>query len=539
MMNREQNLKELESKAFDLLVVGGGITGAGIALDAVLRGMKVALVERQDFAAGTSSRSTKLIHGGLRYLAQADFGLVYEVGRERRIVHALAPHLVHPDRMLLPLVEKGNYGYWLTLLGLSVYDLLAGVNKNDRKRMLSKNETMRLEPLLRTDILRGAGFYAEYRTDDARLTHAVLMTAAKHGAVVANYTAVEGFIYDNQKITGVEAVDEVSGRKFNVSSRHIVGAAGPWTDELRRKDESQSKSIIRHTKGVHLVIAREKLPVQHTVYFDNYDGRMLFAIPRDEKVYLGTTDTPYSGELTDPKVTLQDAEYVLEAVNAMFPMARLSKADVESSWAGIRPLIEQSGKSATAVSRKDEVYESDSGLIVIAGGKLTGYRKMAERVVDRVANKLGNKKSSTTEKVQLEGAGYINYNAVENHINLLMERWGHIILNQKTATYLVHTYGRAADGILELLPESGTNEEKLLSAEVQYCVRNEMVVTARDFYERRTARLFFDIGSLKSNGDFILSALARELGWDDGKISREAANLAKEIHRVTSFSVGE
>jgi len=164
---------------------------------------------------------------------------------------------------------------------------------------------------------------------------------------------------------------------------------------------------------------------------------------------------------------------------------------------------------------------------------------MAERVVDRVANKLGNKKSSTTEKVQLEGAGYINYNAVENHINLLMERWGHIILNQKTATYLVHTYGRAADGILELLPESGTNEEKLLSAEVQYCVRNEMVVTARDFYERRTARLFFDIGSLKSNGDFILSALARELGWDDGKISREAANLAKEIHRVTSFSVGE
>ncbi|MBI1268426.1 MAG: FAD-dependent oxidoreductase [Cryomorphaceae bacterium] len=539
MMNREQNLKELESRVFDLLVVGGGITGAGIALDAVLRGMKVALVERQDFAAGTSSRSTKLIHGGLRYLAQADFGLVYEVGRERRIVHALAPHLVHPDRMLLPLVEKGNYGYWLTLLGLSVYDLLAGVNKNDRKRMLSKKETMRLEPLLRTDILRGAGFYAEYRTDDARLTHAVLKTADKNGAVVANYTSVEGFVYTNDKISGVEVADEVSGRKFKVLAKHVVGAVGPWTDELRRKDESQSRSIIRHTKGVHLVIDREKLPVQHTVYFDNQDARMLFAIPRDGKVYIGTTDTAYAGELTDPKVTLQDVDYILEAVNTMFPEARLRKADVESSWAGIRPLIEQEGKSASSVSRKDEVYESQSGLIVIAGGKLTGYRKMAERVVDRVAKKLGNRKSSRTEKVQLEGVGYINYNAVENHINLLMERWGHIILNQKTAAYLVHTYGRAADGILELLPQSGTNEEKLLLAEVQYCVRNEMVVTARDFYERRTARLFFDIDGLKSKGDFIIKVLAEELGWDESKVARERAILKSEVQRVTSFSDGE
>lgn len=538
-MNREQNLKELESRVFDLLVVGGGITGAGIALDAVLRGMKVALVERQDFAAGTSSRSTKLIHGGLRYLAQADFGLVYEVGRERRIVHALAPHLVHPDRMLLPLVEKGNYGYWLTLLGLSVYDLLAGVNKNDRKRMLSKKETMRLEPLLRTDILRGAGFYAEYRTDDARLTHAVLKTADKNGAVVANYTSVEGFVYTNDKISGVEVADEVSGRKFKVLAKHVVGAVGPWTDELRRKDESQSRSIIRHTKGVHLVIDREKLPVQHTVYFDNQDARMLFAIPRDGKVYIGTTDTAYAGELTDPKVTLQDVDYILEAVNTMFPEARLRKADVESSWAGIRPLIEQEGKSASSVSRKDEVYESQSGLIVIAGGKLTGYRKMAERVVDRVAKKLGNRKSSRTEKVQLEGVGYINYNAVENHINLLMERWGHIILNQKTAAYLVHTYGRAADGILELLPQSGTNEEKLLLAEVQYCVRNEMVVTARDFYERRTARLFFDIDGLKSKGDFIIKVLAEELGWDESKVARERAILKSEVQRVTSFSDGE
>ena len=293
-LDREHTIQELTQETFDLVVIGGGITGGGIALDAASRGMKVALVEKGDFASGTSSKSTKLIHGGLRYLKQFDFWLVKEVGSERAIVHKLAPHLVLPEKMLLPLIEGGSYGKWLTSIGLKVYDILAQVTGDDKRQMLEKKEAMKLEPLLPKKILNGAGYYAEYRTDDARLTIENIKTSLQYGAKALNYAQVVDFLYENETISGVKVKDGIGGDAFEIKSKHVISAAGPWVDELRTTNNSKKGKRLHLTKGVHLVFPKEKLPVKQSVYFDIPDGRMMFAIPRGKITYVGTTDTNFN-----------------------------------------------------------------------------------------------------------------------------------------------------------------------------------------------------------------------------------------------------
>ncbi len=387
-LERERNLQKLAAETCDLVVIGGGITGAGILLDAASRGLKVALVEKGDFASGTSSKSTKLIHGGLRYLKQFDFWLVKEVGSERAIVHNLAPHLVLPEKMLLPLIENGSYGKWLTSIGLKVYDILAQVSGDDKRKMLEKKEALKLEPLLPKKILKGAGYYAEYRTDDARLTIENIKTSLEYGAMALNYVEVHEFIYKKDQIAGVKVKDLPSGKEINISSKYVISAAGPWVDELRNMNNSRKGKRLHLTKGVHLVFPHEKLPVKQSVYFDVPDGRMIFAIPRGKVTYVGTTDTDYNDDKDLVETNLADAIYLISAVNNMFPEIELEMEDIESSWAGLRPLIHEEGKSASELSRKDEILTSESGLISMAGGKLTGYRKMAERVVNRIAKKM-------------------------------------------------------------------------------------------------------------------------------------------------------
>ena len=248
-LDRSKTIKTLKSKEFDLVVIGGGITGAGIALDASSRGMKVALVEKGDFASGTSSKSTKLIHGGLRYLKQFDFWLVKEVGSERAIVHKLAPHLVLPEKMLLPLIEGGSYGKWLTSIGLKVYDILAQVSGDDKRQMLEKKEAMKLEPLLPKKILNGAGYYAEYRTDDARLTIENIKTSLQFGTLALNYARVDDFVYEEGRVAGVEVRDTISDESFSIKSKYVISAAGPWVDELRSTNNSKKGKRLHLTKG--------------------------------------------------------------------------------------------------------------------------------------------------------------------------------------------------------------------------------------------------------------------------------------------------
>jgi glycerol-3-phosphate dehydrogenase len=332
---------------------------------------------------------------------------VKEVGSERAVVHNLASHLVIPEKMLLPLSEKKGLGYWLTSIGLKVYDWLAGVKPEDQRRMLTRHQTFKAEPLLRKDDIKGGAIYAEYRTDDARLTIEIAKTAVSFGAAILNYIKVDDFIYTDDQISGVKLTDELSGDKFTVKGKVVVSAAGPWVDELREINKSRQGKKLHLTKGVHIVLPHEKLPVKQAIYFDVDDGRMIFAIPRGGITYIGTTDTNYDQSKESVLTSAEDAHYLIHAVNATFPSAKLSIQDIESSWAGLRPLIHEEGKSASELSRKDEIFESPTGLISIAGGKLTGYRKMAERVVTLVIkNYFEDKKLKTcfTGKILLTGS---------------------------------------------------------------------------------------------------------------------------------------
>ncbi|WP_034255974.1 glycerol-3-phosphate dehydrogenase/oxidase [Arenibacter latericius] len=543
-LDRQKTVNKLKEESFDLVVIGGGITGGGIALDAAARGLKVALIEKNDFASGTSSKSTKLIHGGLRYLKQFDFWLVKEVGSERAIVHKLAPHLVLPEKMLLPLIENGSYGKWLTSIGLKVYDILAQVTGDDKRQMLKKKEALKLEPLLPKKILNGAGYYAEYRTDDARLTLETIKTSLQFGATAINYAEVSQFIYNDDKVAGVKVLDHISNSEFIIKSKYVISAAGPWVDELRSLNNSKKGKRLHLTKGVHLVFPYDKLPIKQSVYFDIPDGRMMFAIPRGKITYVGTTDTNYTEDKDRVRVDMTDALYLISAVNNMFPKINLKLEDVISSWAGLRPLIHEEGKSASELSRKDEIFTSDSGLISIAGGKLTGYRKMAERVVDKVAKKIeeeygGELKDCATDKIPLCGNDFKKYKHVKKYISEVHERLASDGFSKYDAWYLVTNYGKQTESILAEYAKQKDQDHAIgmAKAELKFAIEHEMVITPMDFFIRRTGRLYFDIESVKKLMEPILEEFQRAYKLDKDTIDTYRKTLEMEIEEHSNFSL--
>jgi glycerol-3-phosphate dehydrogenase len=541
VFEREKILEQLRKQPFDLLVIGGGITGAGIALDASSRGLKTALLEKNDFAYGTSGRSTKLIHGGLRYLKQFEFGLVREVGSERAVVHKLAPHLVHPEKMLLPLSEKKGLGYWLTSIGLRVYDYLAGVKAEDERRMLSRSQTLKYEPLLKPDDINGGAIYAEYRTDDARLTVEVIKAAVQHNASILNYAGVNDFIYQYDRISGVSVTDFLTNESFIIDAKAVVSAAGPWVDHLRDINNSKQGKKLHLTKGVHIVVPHERFPIKQAIYFDVDDGRMIFSIPRGRVTYIGTTDTTYTGDPDEVAVSKEDAQYLINAVNANFPSVSLKITDVESSWAGLRPLIHEEGKSTSELSRKDEIFESPTGLISIAGGKLTGYRKMAERVVNLVIKKHFSQnqyKPCYTHKIKLQGSEFSNHNELIAYVQEVRQRLSAHQLPDLTARYLVENYGRQTDQILSFMASARDEpfELQLLKAELKFTIEYEMVASIVDFFVRRTGLLYFNIRTVVQWKNEVAATCKELLGWDEARFKVELRSLEKQITDVTKFA---
>jgi glycerol-3-phosphate dehydrogenase len=536
--NRQSIINNLNSHRFDLLVIGGGITGAGIALDAAARGLKVALVEKNDFAFGTSSRSTKLIHGGLRYLKQLEFGLVKEVGSERAVVHKLAPHLVVPEKMLLPLYEKRGFSSLLTSIGLKLYDFLAGVKSEDQRRMLTKKQTLKQEPLLLADDVKGGAIYAEYRTDDARLTTEIMKTASRHGAEVINYCEVVDFVYEARKIVGAKVKDVLTDTPYQIKATTVVSAAGPWVDELRTINHSKKGKQLHLTKGVHLVVDKKRLPIVQAIYFDVEDGRMIFAIPRGRVTYIGTTDTTYMGSKEMVVATLEDAEYLIRAVNRTFPSAQLTLHDIESSWAGLRPLIHEEGKSASELSRKDEIFESSTGLISIAGGKLTGYRKMAERVVDLVLDKMDEADREfdecKTDLIPLVESPFKDYEEVKAYLTSVKERVSKTGLDSFYADYLVGNYGKQTNAILDDI-QAGQIEIELAKAELRFGIANELITLPEDFFIRRTGRLYFFKNSIDVIEEAILHEFQITFKWKELDLEKARRQLAMEVRSVTYF----
>lgn len=497
---RRSILQEVEHGQYDVIVIGGGITGTGIALDCVTRGLKTLLIEMQDFAGGTSSRSTKLIHGGLRYLKQFEIKMVADVGKERAIVYENAAHVTRPEWMLLPIYKKGTFGKYSTSIGLKVYDFLAGVKRSESRKMLSRDKTIQKEPLLNKKGLLGGGYYVEYRTDDARLTIEVAKKAAEKDAKLLNYAKVESFIYNTDGlVSGVCVKDELTGNHYRVNGTKIVNASGPWVENLIGIDRKIKGKSLQHTKGVHIVIDGTKLSLNGPVYFDTPDGRMVFAIPRDGKTYVGTTDTVFEEDLKNPSVTKEDREYLLECIQYMFPDTTIRMEDIESTWSGVRPLIHEEGKGPSEISRKDEIWESETGLITIAGGKLTGYRKMAETVVDLLCNDL--KKSgircgkSITKNLKLSGGDFKKSEDYHRYVNTKAKELSALGMSVQDAQSITAFYGTNTDVIIKLRDKLLKEIELPLPIKLtlHYALEYEMIMTPVDFFMRRTGTIFFDI----------------------------------------------
>ncbi|MBP3952532.1 glycerol-3-phosphate dehydrogenase/oxidase [Bacillus suaedae] len=525
--------KQIQKEQLDLLVIGGGITGAGIALDAVTRGLNVAVVEMQDFAAGTSSRSTKLVHGGLRYLKQFEFGVVAEVGKERAIVYENGPHVTTPEWMVLPFYKGGTFGPYSTNIGLKVYDFLAGVKKNERRKMFKPEVVLEREPLLKREGLKGGGYYVEYKTDDARLTLEVMKKAVEKGALALNYMKVNDLVYENNHLVGVKVEDITDGSVEEIRAKKIVNAAGPWVDTLREIDHSKKGKTLQLTKGIHLVFDEKRFPLKQAIYFDTPDKRMVFAIPRDGKTYVGTTDTVYKGDIAHPKMTVADRDYVLKAIDFMFPEVKISSEDVESSWAGLRPLVHEEGKSPSEISRKDEIFVSDSGFISIAGGKLTGYRKMAESIVDLVAKQLHDEEGKSfpptkTKHLPISGGDVGGSEGFKTFVNNKLNDGKRIGLAEKVARKLIYRYGSNVDHIFNTYRDekekaAAESIDPIVYAEVKYAIDHELAYKPIDFFIRRTGALFFDINWVRKHEESVIKFMKKEFNW-----SNEQTEIYKE-----------
>jgi glycerol-3-phosphate dehydrogenase len=541
MRTRTASFDRIEREAFDLAIIGGGITGAGIALDARSRGISVALIEKGDFASGTSSRSSKLIHGGLRYLEQFEFSLVREALRERATLARAAPHLSKPLAFLVPVYSEdgrsplGNSKLKLRA-GLWLYDLLAGRKNIARHRWLTREETLRLAPALEPKNLRGGFVYYDCVTDDARLVIEVIKAASQCGAVVANYAQARGFIRTDGRITGVQFEDRLNNRKIELRAKVIVNATGVWSDEVSRLADPNADKRLRPSKGIHVVIPSEKLGARAAVLIPSLgEQRFLFVIPWQGRTVIGTTDTDYTGDLDHPRAESEEIKRILESAARSFPQAAISIEDVISTYAGLRPLVGGVDKSTKELSRKEEIFEAEPGLFSIIGGKLTTYRRMAERVVDLVGQRLERGKAAddtrarqgTTERIHLAGSSLLPQDMEE--ATRAADEFG---VTVATARHLIETYGGNYKRLLEITRESDDLKQALtdglphIEAEVVYAARYEMAATPDDFLARRTriALIAFDGG--RSCAMRVASLMGRELGWSKAETQKAMARFS-------------
>lgn len=536
--SRKERHSALKEKTYDLFVIGGGITGAGIALDAVTRGLNVGLAEMQDFAAGTSSRSTKLVHGGLRYLKQFEIKEVAELGRERAIVYENGPHVTIPVRMLLPFHKGGTFGSISTSFGLKIYDILAGVKRDERRFMLSAKETSEREPLVKQEGLLGGGIYVEYRTDDARLTIEVIKAAVARGAIAQNYLKVVGIKTRKLAFMEVTVEDQLTGEVYVVMAKKVINATGPWVDDVRKLDGALGDKHLILSKGVHLVFDAADFPLKQAIYFDTKDGRMVFAIPRDGKTYVGTTDTFYEGDPKDITITAEDRTYLLDAIRFMFPSLHLTEAHIESGWAGVRPLIHEQGKGPSEISRKDEIWQTDGGLITIAGGKLTGYRKMAEKIIDIVVEQLNEEfgtqfGSSITKRLPISGGDISGSKFFGHFVEKRTELGQQYGLTAEESKYVAGFYGTNVDKVLDYVSKANGSLPPIVYGQLYYAMNEEAASTPLDFFVRRTGALYFKIDFVQQYKKLVIDEMEQYLNWSTEQKIKYTEQLEMVIRQVT------
>ncbi|MGH7947867.1 MAG: glycerol-3-phosphate dehydrogenase/oxidase [Candidatus Binataceae bacterium] len=513
-------------------MVGAGINGAALARDASMRGLRVALFDRGDFAGETSSRSSKLIHGGFRYLPQRQFRLVYGALREReRLRRITAPHLVHPIRFVFPIYCGRGFGRITMAIGLTLYDLIARIPRAQRHRNLDAKAVTGVEPLLSRDGLSGGAIYYDATGDDARLTVENVLDASLHGAAVANYLELSGFTHRRGRLAAVRVRDLRGEASFELRARVIVNATGPWVDAIRRLDEPGARPCVRLTKGVHLVFSREALPVRESLVLSDHASRIVFVIPDDRYVLVGTTDTDFDDDPSTVATTGADVGYLLGVLRENLPTVRLSADDVLSSFAGLRALVTNDGADApSSVSREEVVLESASGLITIAGGKLTTHREIAEKLGARVMRSLGRPVGRCpTLGIPLPGARALDGDNGGAPVASLFE------IPQAARDILVSRYGTRAALVASLIGGRPDLARPLsegcpaIGAEVVYAVRSEMAQSLADFLVRRTALVWRYPREAEAAAPEVARLMAAELGWSSAHAAAELAHFREDL----------
>jgi len=528
--SRRAPLPSLTAEPADLLVVGGGITGAGIARDAAMRGLRTVLVEQGDLASGTSSISSRLVHGGLRYLEQGNLRLVFEASHERRVLLSIAPHLVRPLPFVFPVHKGDRVPLWKLAAGMWIYDLLAMFRNVRRHRLLGKRGLLRLEPMLRERGLVGGALYYDAQCDDARLTVATARSAVHHGARVATYTCVESLALADGRVQGAHLRDVLGGETGTVRARVVVNATGPWTDGLRRMEDPHAAAILRPTKGVHVVVRRDRVGNRHAVTITSpMDGRVMFVLPWGDLAYIGTTDTDWEGRPEDVRATHEDIVYLLRSANAYFPHARLTEEDVLATWAGLRPLVADPGAAeASDVSREHVILRGSHGMITIAGGKLTTYRAMAAEVVDRVVSDLHAVDGrpvpapAPTDREPLPGGETAE-------IEPLRQAGMDLGLAAATVDHVLRLFGTEAAAVYNLARGDQSWRRPIhpahpaVVAEIVHCVRRELAETVADVLTRRLHLSYETADHAVAVSEKVATVMARELRWGPDRVAREVA----------------
>jgi len=503
--DRARLFRALEERPFDLIVIGGGITGAGLARSAAARGLRVALLEARDLASGTSSRSSKMIHGGLRYLAQGDVALVREASTERQILRRIAPHLARFTPFLLPTRSAAGMAKFRTAMW--AFEKLGQVPPDERHEVWNAKDLAAREPLAATKANSGAVVYYEFLTDDARLTLANARSAAADGAQILTFAPVTKIELENGTAVGVHCESTLDGETLGafVRGRVIVNAAGPWVDAIRALEAPDEKSRLSLTKGIHLVLPHSRLPLSRTILMSAADKRPVFAVPRGDVTYLGTTDTFFPTSCYWPEIEAKDVDYLLDATSQSFCIEPLTPGDVVSSWTGMRPLVSQVGKRPSEISRQDEVWTGPGGILSIAGGKLTAYRKMVERVADTVFERLGQPATPAVSQDRPLVGGDIESAPIDEAAKA----------GQQPHDRLADLYGSEAS---DVQADGGD-----LAAEVRQAVRREGALRLEDYWVRRAARAFFDLDAGLSTLEPASQEMARLLDWNEGTRAAEVA----------------
>lgn len=543
--SRKQNIEYMADAEFDLVIIGGGINGAGVARDAASRGMRVALVEADDFASGTSSRSSKLVHGGIRYLETFEFHLVFEALSERRKLFSLAPHLVHPLRFVLPLFKGDRVGMFKMGLGMWLYDALALFDAPEMHRRLDHEETLEAYPYLKSENLLGSYIYYDAYMDDDRLVHETLRSASRYGAKVANYVKATGAKKDSHgRMQTLICRDQLTQKEFTIKGRHFVSTVGPWTDVLAESMLTHWKKIMRPSKGIHLTLSRERFPLQDAVVMAaDQQKRIIFAIPRHEMVIVGTTDTDFKADPSAVRSDANDVKYLLGIVNEYFPGAQITEQDIIASYSGVRPLVADGSATESGTSREHVIIPDPRNVTFVAGGKYTTYRAMAEETVEIVLGQwpieeqMRFKNSQTEQPLNPQVTSATIEKAKSQVLQQKMSsQWG---LSESLLHWLIERHGLEAFQVLQENLKHSTEPEwtRIWRMETRHAIETTMCLNIRDFYLRRSPLFLAD----PQHGFQYLDAVAEEfknrLGFSDGQIAGQVEDLKAHLDQEMAWRI--